>query len=365
MNMTDRITQRLKNASKHLMMQDVSTIYNAITQFKQKHASIFVMGTLPYFTACIDGAIKFMEKEQIDFSHLSLLCYYPQVVAKTRAKIKMYRERTGKAISVIENIRIDKHEEFEQLLKFPFLKEINANYDLGTYLLDGQYIGNTFLYEWFFDEIKKIETEQPHFDFSYALGEATSYIKSMRQTNKRITGKFDFGTMRYKDYNITHRPNELFINGLDKGQCLFLFNLLCQTNFAVYYLDRVLDKTNSFSIRMKYLVYYFICSSVRSLDKYCTQNKMNKILDSAALHDIYDLCNEGFCNSMRHYEIVNDAFLDVYKGQSDEMDALVECFYSCSKQCFVDTFNIHLAFISNYLAERILANRHEKGDLLN
>ena len=367
MNIIDKNSRKLRNASKHLMMQDINTIYNIAThpQFKKEDTSVFTMGILPYLTACVDSAIELMKKAQIDFSNFSLLRDYALVMTKTRAKIKMYRERAGKNINIIENIRVEKNEEFEQMLRFPFLNQINANYDLGTYLLDGQYIGNTFLYEWFFDEIKRIETENPHFDFSYALGEATGYIKNMRKTNKRIAGDFDFGTIRYKDYNITHRPNELFISGFEKGHCLFLFNLLCQTNFAVYYLDRILSKTNSFSIRTKYLIYYFVCSSVRSLDNYCTQNKKDKILDSSTLQDVYELCNEGFCNSMRHYEIINATFLDVYKGQSDELDALVECFFSYSKQDFVDKLNSHLGFISNYVAEKILLNRNEKGNLFN
>ena len=226
MNTFDKNTKKLRNASKHLMMQDINTIYNFASYIKSKQASVFIMGILPYLTACVDSAIEFLEKAQIDLSHLSLMRDYAQVTTKTRAKIKMYRERTGKNIGVIETIREEKNEEFEKMLRFPFLKEIKANYDLGTYILDGQYIGNSFLYEWFFDEINKIEAKNPHFDFSRALGEATAYIKNMRKTNKRTAGSFDFGSMNYKDYNVTHRPDELFINGLDKGQSLFLFNLL-------------------------------------------------------------------------------------------------------------------------------------------
>ena len=235
----------LFEVSKNLLMQDINTIYFLIKKSTPKNKSIFMLGTIPYFTACIDGAIDFMTGNNIDCSNLSIINDYTPVLRKTRGKIKMYREHTGKNLSVIDTIREDQEEKFANLMRFPSLKRFGIHYDFGTYILGGQYIGNTFLYRWFYDEVEKIEIEKPEFEYARALGEAIGFIKNTWHTNYQVEGNFAFDAIRYKDYNITHRASKLFIPSVNKEQALMLFNIMCQINFALYYIDKVLSKQNS------------------------------------------------------------------------------------------------------------------------
>ena len=348
--------QSLFEISKNLLMQDIETIYTLIKQSSQKDARIFIMSVLPYLTACVAGTIDFMEEHQVDCSALTIKRNYPHVLTKTRNKIKIYRERTNKNMTEIDTIRDGQNEEFANMLRFPILKQLGLNYDLGTYRLGGQIIGNTFLYKWFFDEIEKIQTENPQLEYGKTLGEAVAFTRKIWHTNYSIKGDFDFGTIEHTDYNITLRASKVFASSLDKGQCLFLFNIMCQVNFALYYMDRILSAENSLSIRIKYLTYYFSCSSIRALENYCSQNRTAKFpLDSSTMKNISCLLNEDFCNCMRHYEIRDRNILGATITHNDEMGALIAFYHGCSKTEFIDKLNDHLEAISNHIKKSIMA----------
>ena len=349
------MNNKLFDISKNLLMQDIDTIYTIITQPDSESRSIFFMGVFSYFTACIAGAVDFLEERQISCNDLSIHNEFAPVLEKVRAKLKLYRERTGKNMSTIDSIRDNQNEKFAAQLRFPILKKFGINYDLGTYILDNQYIGNTFLYKWFFDEVGEIKLENPYFEYSKALGQAVRFIKEIWYINYPVCGNFNFETIATKDFNVTRRPSKLFGNNSDKGQCLFLFNIMCQVNFAMYYLKQVLDNENSLSIRIKYLIYYFSCSSLQSLKNYCEQNK-TKIyaLNYLDTENIRNLLNEEFCNCMRHYEIRDNNLNGISIDPNKEFDAMISFYYACSKANFIYKLNSSLEIISENIKKSIL-----------
>ena len=349
------MNDKLFDISKNLLMQDIDTIYTIITQPDSESRSIFFMGAFPYFTAFIAGAVDFLEEHQINCSSLSIRNEFAPVLAKVRAKLKLYRERTGKNISTIDSIRDNQNEEFAAQLRFPILQKFGINYDLGTYILDNRYVGNAFLYKWFFDEVGEIQLKNPYFEYSKALGQAIRFIKDIWHINYLVCGNFDFETIATKDFNVTRRHSKLFGNNSNKGQCLFLFNIMCQVNFAMYYLKKVLDDENSLSIRIKYLTYYFSCSSLRSLKNYCEQNKtMFYTLNCLETENLSNLLNEEFCNCMRHYEIRDSNLDGISIEPNKEFDTIISFYFGCSKADFIDKLNSNLEIIGGAIKKSVL-----------
>lgn len=290
--------------SQQLLMQDIETMFQMVRRGDSKDKSVFMMGMMPYLAALAEGAIEFMEQEEIACDELQLKIIYEPVLVKTRNRIKLYREKAGTNLSTIDSIRENQDEEFARHMLFPVLRKIGLHYDFGTYIFNGKYIGNTFLYKWFFSEIEKIETSNPHYEFSYALGECIGFAKQQWQTEYTVEGGFNFRGVSNKDYNITIRHQELFSLHVDKRYGLFLFNLLCQINFVLYYMRNVLDESNTLFLRVKYIVYYFACSSIKALMRYTNQNPITtKHINYSAIAMSYELQNENFCNCMRHYTI--------------------------------------------------------------
>lgn len=347
------MSNQLYDISKQLVMQDIETMYQIINSEGEK--SIFFMGAFPYFAICTYSAIEFMEKNGFDCKSLSIIADYADVLKQTRNKTKLYRERTNKNIKGINEIRENQHNEFSSALRFPILEKINWYYDFGTYLIHDNYIGNTFLYKWFFDPAEKINSSKPLFEFGIALGECVGALKNTWNFNYIAEGMFDFGGIYYKDYNITKKPQALFVKTLDKGLCLFLFNILCQVNFVLYYLNNIINKDNSLCIRIKYLVYYFSSSSLRALKNYTDQNlSMQFPLEESIQDRLLTLLDEKFCNCMRHYEIDDMIAVGKNKNGDDAMQLLVHHYFCKSTDDFVSDLEANLKLISVEIEKNIL-----------
>lgn len=141
--------------SQQLLMQDIETMFQMVRRGDSKDKSVFMMGMMPYLAALAEGAIEFMEQEEIACDELQLKIIYEPVLVKTRNRIKLYREKAGTNLSTIDSIREYQDEEFARRMLFPVLRKIGLHYDFGTYIFNGKYIGNTFLYKWFFPKLKK------------------------------------------------------------------------------------------------------------------------------------------------------------------------------------------------------------------
>ncbi len=330
-----------KQISYSLMAQDASAIYKIVMEIsrqKPHSASVLVLALFPYFTACAEASIALMEKYGDDGQRFTIKSQFESVLVATRNKTKLFRDKTKKNLNEIEKIREEQAKEFISMLKFPFLKKIGCFYDLGTYTYHNKYIGNTFMYKWFFDELEKTEVDNPYLDFSTGIGEWCMDI--VNEINLYdIDGKYSFEYIGYKNFNITLRSYELFLNNLDKGMQLYLFHIICSLNFVLYYLPSILNEENALSIRIKYLVYYFGLSSLKSLCNYMEQNKfvpLEKIKLLIVNNDIY---KSEFCNCMRHYEITEkDMQLEDIKSDS-QFFGLIEKYFKLEVSDFINVLN--------------------------
>lgn len=333
--------------SKRLLLQDIETIYMIVCH-ESENKAIFMMGALPYLTAFSDGAIEFMEHLGIDCGSLQLKSIYEPILKKTRSKIKFYKEKTNKNLFTIDTIREAQDEEYANLMRFPALRCLGWHYDLGTYVLNGRYIGNTFLYKWFYSEIEKINQSNPHYEFSFALGECLSFIKLQWQVQYKVEGDFKFSDVENRDFNITRKSHRLLKSGINKQHGLFLFNILCQINFSLLYVKEILAGTNPLHMRMKYIIYYFSCSSINALRRYLCQNPTKTIeINYSEIDKSSSLLNEHFCNCMRHYAI----FTDVVDLDSDahSFSPLIRKYFNMA----LDEFNMKLDASLSAIAREI------------
>ncbi|HBG8354350.1 TPA: hypothetical protein KRH00_003747, partial [Clostridioides difficile] len=133
--------------SLYLLSKDVQVINGIYKNLKEDERYIFFMNIMPYASVCIDSAtelfintfeIKFISEEEWNLAK------------RIRTKLKMYNKKIKRNVEVLDSIYSFQDEYFEDLCKFQFIKDSKMYYNFGTYLLENKYIGNNFLFHWYF-----------------------------------------------------------------------------------------------------------------------------------------------------------------------------------------------------------------------
>lgn len=301
------------------MVNDIRTTKNLIELAKdnQESAPILFLGLLPYLALEVEATYDLLNSIGIDLNHLPMAENYQNILKKVRTKAKLYKEKTRKNIENIKKIRNDQNKVYSKGLEVDFLEFLGWFGDYGTYKYQESYMGNSFLYIWYFDSIENISSST---DISKKYGMMIQNLsKAMSQFVLTIESCFSkipeyekyplkgkIPVVTLADFDISRKNTLLFKNGIDKDCSLFLFNLLCAVNFVEFYMKEILEQKNSFYIRMKYLIYYFVVSSLESLVRFSEQNKIfctgvNQYLNE--IGNMKSLRNEKFCSCMRHYGI--------------------------------------------------------------
>ncbi len=338
-------------ASMITMINDIRTTRDLIESAKnnQESAPVLFMGLLPYLALEIDAVYRQLETVGINLIDLKLTGCHQETLKKVRSKTKLYREKTKKNLSRLKDIRIEQHEVFSKPLKLNIFKKMNWFYDFGTYHHQNVFIGNSYLYIWYFDGFEKIMTDTTISEqaaeniqiFAEALGQFVGNIElataEIAQYEMRCFNRV-FPTVQLKDYNIGKMKTALFNDELDKDCTLLLFNLLCAVNFVTVYMKEILPETNSFYIRMKYIIYYFVASSLERLIRYTEQNKNLCTGISAYQDEIItqpSLKNIKFCNCMRHYGITEADLPADHINLSEPLVGLIQYHFNMDSQKFV------------------------------
>jgi hypothetical protein len=307
------------------------------------------MAIIPYTSIWIESTSSFLKQIGLDIYTSK---EDEKLVKEIRSKIKMYNEKIKKNVEKSNLIYKFHNDLFKSIAKYNFIRKLNLYYDFGTYLIDNKYIGNTYLYHWYYGCSKKKEIdsmeiiEDKSYRISNILGNTLSLVQEL--TNKNEIGFLlnDELEISYKDYNLGKKNSKIFNGEYDKDATLILFNILCSINFVLYFLNKLLPKDNLLYFRIKYNCYYY---SMYSLDKIIEYNKINK----------YDICTletkinklkredeiigNKFRNCMAHYNITEDDL------KEDEIILGVP-FYGLVEKCLRQDFNT----LNGELSEKLI-----------
>lgn len=198
-----------------LIQNDCESIKQLVLNYRD---SIFFMQIIPYMALFCKSFQEYAEIELIS----------PEVNAEIydlRNSIKIYGERYGKNIKRFIAVDEEQDYEYKNQLKFEFLKNMNAHYNLGLYFTeDKKIIGNTHLIESMLKLHGLSKEEQAKKCFSLGkhlasvIGSVSSGLESSLPVPK-ITVEGRLPKFLYKDMNTN--KNGFFNPNLERMKIFF------------------------------------------------------------------------------------------------------------------------------------------------
>lgn len=348
--------------SLNLIMKEVGTIKNVVQSPNKKEHSIIMLSWIPFLSTIVVETMEYMKNFEIDASQFLIDADERNILNKTREKIKVYNRKGAKNLKELDEILSTHNEIFSASLRFQGLKKYRFYYDFGAYKLDSYYIGNTFLYNWYFQDISSFESvsdkklKEDLFNFSKLLGQWIRFLDGMNTQESKIEEKYTvFPKINGVNFNLTDKPTKLFRVKEDTSINLFLFNLICQGNFQARYLSTVFINNETLYIRSLYLSYFYICSSLETLRIYNSHSKKNINIDFSYLDTLTNLKNTDFCNCIRHYGITEkDLFLSEINLEKN-FYGLIEKHFNIEEKNFTSVLQEKIIGITEYLEKSILA----------
>lgn len=312
--------------------------------------SLVSISLTPYLSLICDGMdslFKVDEKKSSEcFSDIKGKSF-TYLIAKTRASSKLLTDKKiEKALGIIDkNIK-----RFNMTLRNGYLeKELthvieNGQPDLGVYYHQNKPFANTsqlFIYlEGFleiFDCVDSLEKVGPIVqEFSMKQVQYINCILSelegkqldiIQRENCIIElDKLDFKT---KDYIFSQEEyRNIFSNVLDKRISLYLFNVLCQLNFSMLLLKKLIN-SHSLRYRIEFLNYYYSVQAIKYV-----YNKESENLDNSLKNEMVTIIdfqnilfsNNALRNNLFHYclsednldmEVKSDYFISMVEFQTE------------------------------------------------
>lgn len=284
----------IQNIAKTIIVAECKELIDTISMVPKDDLAVLSLGLIPYISLVINESLKWCNKCNIRILKLSDEENY--VIKRLRVKCKFHTGDTEYSFDeqkkrLEEAIMIEKYYYENQSWLAKQLYKSGIIKDVGTYMSNERYIGNTILYSDYFEPFRDTqksiyESGQKIFDFSVNIGKIIQSIivtldgKPYKCKNEHVY----FKAHTYKDYFLN---NCFFYSGnIDK---LMLFNILCSINFIMNYLTNILDENSSLLFRIKYLTLYHATENLKQL-------KFFEINDNVLL-------KRNFRNVMAHYGI--------------------------------------------------------------
>lgn len=330
-----------------IILSDCFT-YNAIIKtLRQDLHSYFWLGITPYVALTVNEADNWFKKTRIADEDLSVST--KKHVELLRGKSKFYSSDSlvdyPSHIAELKKIHKEHIEYFTKSLRFKWQKKVNLYYDFGTYKANGNYIGNTLLFSWYYPSAETegipIFDTKISYDIAYSIGQFFGKVLSIFDEVS-----FTFSNVANGDglkiTNKDHNLNYGFFPNQDYSYKM-LFNLLCAINFVLLVVNFVLPDSNWLKLRINYLAYYYCCESVQIFNK---TSGLTIIMPS-------EYCNREFRNCMAHYGLgqaitVNEVINDV------PFYGLVEKHFKIDYKSLLCNIIDNLSLMSHELANKVL-----------
>ncbi len=277
----------VKEIAKVLLVQDCMDLLNAVFGVSKSDRPVFVLASAPYMCLVTNEAYEWCKKSQISLNPF----LSKELLENIRARAKLFSNDTIVRFNdqrlIIENIIKIEHAYYEKLAK-----QCCANFlidDVGTYLLNNRYIGNTIQYAYDFYPFSK-----PNRSIYESVDEIKAFsaeIGSMLQEIiVALTGKaykipqtmYTTQSHTYKDFN--------FQNKFKETNNVLMFSLVCRINFLLNFFKKMCPQDSMLYLRLIYITFYSLKSELKNMKMDCS--------------NIFENCfDKNFRNCMAHYSL--------------------------------------------------------------
>ncbi|MBE7001971.1 MAG: hypothetical protein E7421_04650 [Ruminococcaceae bacterium] len=298
-----------QDAAKAMITDDLIGITEAINICSEETRAHFMLGGLLYIATIISGAIDWCKKADISVeSFIS-----KDLTDKLRAKVKLYS--SDKLIPLTQQKELMS---YIVAVEQQYWKQLQLNSgcpefmypDVGSYLINGHYIGNTLEYAYEYSPLnpkKKpileaiggdIRNESLAYIIGVQMGKTIHSLYDVIDCQQDLKTEQPKQTLAIIDHDFRLSNHSFFKD--ETG--ILIFNLLCRVNYLLeFFLP--LTKNHLLSFRMMYITFYHL--------KFDLDN-----LGLTTIHYDMPYRDKYFRNAMAHYslfgklstkEIIDDA----------------------------------------------------------
>ena len=350
--MSDSSEIRRKTCSLSLIQNDCEMLKAICMKYRDP---IFYLGLLPYMAL-------FCRSLQ-EYFGISLIS--PEVdseIYDIRNGIKLYGDRFSRSKKRIVHTDETQNKEFQDKLRFSFMKRLNIHYNLGIYFDNDRHpVGNTQLVEYLLKMRGLSEAKKGEKAFILGnhlgciVGEASNALSKIA-VPPNIKIEKEIPKFFYSDQNTN--VSKFFNPVYGKDINLFFLHILCSLGFVKYVLEPCVSMENPWIMRIKYIVTHYSFSGLNRLKGHIENNCLNGLEDivsqiEAIVDKNENIFNTKFRNCMMHYDLSDNEQFVISDPNYDDSKALFGLVEECFDGQSYEEYYLRLSAISSRIEEFI------------
>ena len=321
-----------------LIINDCETLKAFILSIKNP---IYAMFILPYFALFCNGLREYV-------NHNLLSSENDSGNAKLRNVIKSFENRFGKMKNMCLTLDKEQNEEFQEPVRFEFIKSFNLHYNLGIYFdKEKRIIGNTHLVSNYLKCYKGSKKEKKAYQIAENFGEiigslSDGFSSKMEMPSIRIN--IIHAEIMYLDLNTN--KNKFFNKHFSKEINLLLLHCVSTLNFVQYCLEPIFSTMNPGIMRVKCISAYYTHRGLLRIKNHLEQNSTSQLVQ-----DIEQITQSGEClftsimrNCMMHFDLKNNGKFAISQDCYDISKPL----FGLIETCFGLSYNEYFNKLSDY-----------------
>lgn len=282
-----------QNAAFSLLQCDFRFLYTLATAQDMVSKEIILpsywVAMIPYVGLITDGAedwIFAMQQTQSDFTNLPTFSAKEKTFYEAaRSGIKLWEKSYSEMHDLLRERYIESEQYFSSLCK-PIAKTLKLYDIFGAYRINGHYVGNTILWALILP--------------GYNLNDKDygPMLKEMAEISG-LYARF-FNALESNPIASNVKAKNLDYCGFVKSPVgnkfsykFVLFSLLCQINFIIYGVDKLIESEMPAKLRFSYILYYYLCDVVPEINA----------KHSASFYIDTSFKSREFRNAMAHYKV--------------------------------------------------------------
>lgn len=325
-----------------------------LTNYREPNLSYSL---LPYCALfCVETGKRF-EEMGIPFEQ----SYGPYNINVMRSRLKLFNDKMGKVIKLVNSIYHDQDLVYREKLRFNWMGKMNLYYNLGITFYNNRVMANTYFFVSFLDKKdgRYAEPSGPEaFEFSRSIGQmlakVNNLLPSFRRNNPNICNHEL--EILYKDINVNRR--KLFsIKGKEcKELSILMLNVLGNINFTNYLVEDIVGE-NTWKIRVQYISMYYAKEMMSRVSERTEDGTVSKKIDDC-INNLHPIFNVSFRNCLMHYSFSEKGHNAIEEGYFDievPLYGLVEsCFSGKSYKVLSSEIKENLHMMESVLNSMLL-----------
>ena len=278
---------KLQTISLYLIQTDLRFIYTVHNRAEALGGNFFV-ALMPYLGLITDGAedwVKSYNNSSKQKLQLPLFDNEQQEFFQTlRCTIKLWQNDYNTVYDLLKSLYLESDSSFSAVCK-PIAKQLHLYDIFGVYFANKKCCGNTILGSYYV----------PEYNYGNDIGDL---VYRMGKISGRYIGCFSATTpfQTTEIMNCTDKDFGGFIKspvGNEFSDKFVLFSILCQINFVIECVEKIIVDEITTKLRIEYILYYYLNTIIPQIN-----SKLNT--DFSIDSNWY---SANFRNSMAHYKM--------------------------------------------------------------